>query len=343
MKKLIPFLLIYIMTIFQVLGSTKNTFVSFQYRVKRNNSIELILKEFSLKTKKNKDFKLSLSKTIKANKNLNSMKLKQGEKVTLYIVKRNFDKREYDNYVKQTKRKLEKIEESKKKVEKESNYSEEALKFSAFYMMTTGGFEQLKAQGSNFDYKQQSLLSLGLNAVYFPKKSNFSYSLNTYFSKISSVTSTIPNQTEVEVPNEYVFNSYAHYQIDKRKFTIYSGFDYESFSTFNQGALITNNTVALDNNKAVYLTFGATKSFKISKFKLYTNWSFSKSLYTSREIESGGVDPGQKYSGFKTKLYLSHKITKRIYVHALMMYHKMDGPDDLTINRFGLGLGYLFF
>jgi hypothetical protein len=342
-KKIILISVLYLMSNTVSLAASKKTYLSFIYRVKRTNTIELILKDFSLKTKNSKNFTRALRKTIKSNPNLNPKKVTQGQKVKLYIVKENFDKKEYDNYVKQTKRKLKEIEDSKKEVVKESNYSKSELKFSAFYMMTTGGFEQLKPQGINFDYKQNSLLSLGVTAAYFPRKSNFSYSLNTYFSKIGDVSSSLPNQPEVEVPNEYVFSSYAHYQFDKRNLSIFTGFDYDTFSTFNQGALTNNNVATLDNNTAGYLTIGVTKVFKISNFKLFTNWSFSKSIFTSREIEAGGIEPDQKYSGFKTKLYLSHKLSKKTYVHSLMMYHKMNGPDDLVITRIGLGLGYLFF
>jgi hypothetical protein len=53
------------------------------------------------------------------------------------------------------------------------------------------------------------------------------------------------------------------------------------------------------------------------------------------------VNP-EKFSGLKYIAYLNMKYNNKWFYHGLFKQHSLTGATDLTITRFGLGVGYSF-
>ncbi|WP_127716119.1 hypothetical protein [Halobacteriovorax sp. HLS] len=281
-------------------------------------------------------------KTKNANPHVdNWAKLEPGTSLTLYISADLMDLKRYKKYEKKVKKKLSKIKDVKKETLSKSKSGASGLKLSAFYMGSLGKFSQVNNIGTTINFFQNSPVSVGIASSYYPDGKLYSYAGSIYYSTLKAAVSNV-GSGEIAVPAEVGANLYYEYRLKRYNLTVYGGVDYETFSTFNMGAVNNSAKLLVDENSIIYATVGVSKLLKVRSYKLFTKFSISKSISSSQTIAAGGVDTGTSYDGLKYMVYLNYKISKKFYLHSLFKMHTMSGPDELTTTRIGLGFGYIF-
>ena len=268
-------------------------------------------------------------------------KLVPGTKLKIFVSADLMDVKRYKKYEKKVKKKLSKMKKEKKKAISKSTSGANGIKWSAFYMGSLGKFSQVNSQGTTINFFQNSPVSVGVSSSYYPAGKKYSFATSLYYSTLKAAVSNVTTG-ELSVPPEVGGNLYYEYRVKKINSTLYAGFDYETFSTFNMGAVNKSGVLLIDKNSVTFLTVGVSKLLKIRSYKLFTKFSLSKSIASSQTVDSAGVDPGVGYDGYKAMIYLNYKISKKFYLHSLFKMHKMSGPDELTTTRIGLGFGYIF-
>ena len=147
------------------------------------------------------------------------------------------------------------------------------LSYSAFYTVSFGSFTE-EIQSVTTKSTQDSPLTIG-GSMNLKFHDLFSYSGSVYFSKLNSAIS-INNELQsnnkvVDIPWEYGLTSYLEYSGINFYLKPYTGFDYESFSTYNTDELAANTSVGLDVRTHSFLygtvgVYGFTNFFKKEEF-----------------------------------------------------------------------------
>lgn len=319
-------------------------FYSFTYRLSKGDSYPGLLKQFVKEGTVINSKSPTVIKTIKMNPKVKDWrKLPIGKKVKLFYRKEIFDMKAYKAYKKRVKKALiakRKKELKKKKKKKVLAARPNGLKASLFYMTSSGSFNQLSTKDSvNVDFTQNSPYTFGISGLYYPHMKPYSFSASIYSSALNANTTNAGG--DITVPNELGLTAYLQHDLYEYGFSYYGGFDYESFSTFNTGQFINSGTIGIDENKVFYLTLGLSKLVKLGPIPLFLKGSFSKSLSTTTTAAPTGVAPTTQYSGFKALFYTNYKFHKRWFAHTLAKYHKMSGPDELSVTRLGIGIGFI--
>lgn len=320
------------------------SFYSFTYILQKGDSYPGLLKQFVKDGTTINSKSPTVVKTLKMNPQVKDWrKLPIGKKVKLFYEKKVFDIKSYKAYKKGLS--IEKVTKKKKEIKKEKKKKVLAsrpngLKASLFYMTSSGSFNQLSTTDSiNVDFSQNSPYTFGISGLYYPHMRPYSFSASIYSSALNANTSNTGG--DIKVPNELGLTAYMQHDLYEYGFSYYGGFDYESFSTFNTGLFANSRTVGIDENKVFYLTAGLAKLVRLGPVPLFLKFSLSKSLSTSTTAAPGGVDPTVQYSGFKAMFYTNYKFHKRWFAHTLAKLHKMSGPDELSVTRLGIGIGYI--
>ncbi|MDD4976069.1 MAG: hypothetical protein PHY93_17065 [Bacteriovorax sp.] len=320
------------------------TYYNFVYRIEEGESFSLILRKFV------KDFSVINAKTPLVKKIImNNPQIKKwndlhGDKaIELFISEDFLDISKYRRYEANTLQKIAKNEELKK----EQIYPT-GLKGSVFYMGSQGTFTQKNSNTAEINFKQNSPFSLGGAFTYYPRAKLYSFSFSTYVSYLVASQNSLTSE-KISIPPEIGGNLYGEYRLQKYNSILYSGLDYEKFSTLNLGAIQNDGKVYLDDVGVASLTVGTAKSFSMFDKQFFSKISASKSIlstYTSGAPQSSTItdhiDSG-KYSGFRFMFYLNYKFSEKFYLHTLVKYTTMSGPSELSILRTGIGLGYILF
>ena len=212
---------------------------------------------------------------------------------------------------------------------------------SAFYMASLGTFDQASNDGNvDISINQNSFWTLGLAGLYYIKNKKHSYSSSIYLSSLEAPKSSL-NDSEIDIPFEIGVNAYYQYDFYRKKYSVYGGIDYESFTSYDLGVLQSNKKIVLKNNSVFYATVGATYLFKIKKQTILSKFSISKSLVSSSSSDSSLVGTLEGYDGIKLMGYLNYKFAKRWFAHTLYKMHIFSGDDETNISRIGLGFGFI--
>jgi len=225
----------------------------------------------------------------------------------------------------------------------QDNSVEQAIgkKFSlmAFYAASAGKFaESNNTAATSVNFEQNSPVTFGLisNLRYDSGKS---FSVSLYTSKINTANTNVVTQTDLVIPWEKGTSLYYEHRLGVGKFFIYGGHDYESFSTFNTNSLVNKSRLDIVENKIQYGTLGLTSIFGIGSTSLLIKASLSKSFSSENNVD--GFTP---YSGFKGIIFFSLIDGKKITYNFFYKRHQLEsGGNKLSINRYGIGLGYRFF
>ncbi|GEM_PF-6914722 len=207
--------------------------------------------------------------------------------------------------------------------------STDKLHMSIFYTASKGVLEET-VSGVTVENSQNSPATIGTFLSYEPTN-KFSLSSSAYLSKITN-TETM-NGKVYTTPLEYGINGYLGYKLYDN-LSIYSGADYENLSTYNTAEVLSGQELEISSTKFLYATVGASLLFDIGKL-LMLKGSYSNAI--------SSYDGSGSFSGDKFILYLSMKWTDNLLFHLLYKRHMFDGPTDLTIYRYGVGIGYNFF
>ena len=146
----------------------------------------------------------------------------------------------------------------------------------------------------------------------------------------------------MEVPAEIGLNLYIEKPLNRASYSLYGGFDFERFNTFNLKGAAVENVLYFDQNQISFLTIGYSKAFKIKKKVFLFKTSLSQSIISSRKIGYSGDDDESSYTGNKLMFFLMNKVNKKFFISSLFKYHQLNGPSRVTSFRYGFGAGYLF-
>jgi hypothetical protein len=139
-------------------------------------------------------------------------------------------------------------------------------KMTLFSMFTTssGNFtEELQSQSGSIKSTQNSPYSFGLGTTFFLDKTKRMISSSAYWSNLTSskLSGSTVTTSELEVKPEIGFNLYFQQVIPFGGLSVYGGMDYEQFSTFNTQAFVNGANLDLNQNKIIFATIGAGKTF----------------------------------------------------------------------------------
>jgi hypothetical protein len=314
-----------------------------KYVVEQNDNLNRIIGRFvypnSVITKNTP----MTQKTFEENshvKNWNA--LVPGTLLDLYIDQEYLDVEKYKKYNEQLERSLARLNSGAYETENAiGKHVPTGLKSSLFYLASYGRFTQSYPQDVEFEFYQNSPITLGSSFSYYPKDSLWSFTGSAYFSYLLATSNNL-NDADVDVPAEIGLNFYPEYRFVKYNFTGYFGLDYEKFSTFNIGGLENaTQEILLDQNSVIYGTIGVSKLINVFNTPFFTKLSFSHSLSSTISPNSKGSQDSTPYTGYKFLWYVNRKFNNRLYLHTLFKYHKMNGPSELTTLRLGLGFGFI--
>ncbi len=210
-------------------------------------------------------------------------------------------------------------------------------KYSLFGFMTTsaGTFTE-KVSSVTVTSKQNSPITVGVGGN-LPFDDHRIWSLNSsiYFSYLTAQTTN--RDEEISVDPEVGVNLYLQYAFPGNPlYSIYAGMDVERFSTFNTDDLINGASIDTRNQLLSFATVGFNRLFMPGgkPFLFKVSYSFGTS-------GSSNAD-GKEFKGDKYMLYLNYKLFSKVLVHALFKHHSLTGPTDLSITRYGGGIGWSF-
>lgn len=219
-------------------------------------------------------------------------------------------------------------------------------RFTLFSMITTssGNFqEKLTNQEGDIKSTQNSPISLGLGTTIFIDKTDKMLTSSVYWSSLTpSTLSGAANSTnsELELKPEYGFNLYYQQLLSPNSVSLSGGMDYEQFSTFNTYDYVNNGApLAFYQNKVFYGSIGVGKTFYFNSGRLLLKSSISQSLSSS----SNASVASNEFKGQRFLLFASYKGDSRLTYHLLFKRHMLKGASDLTINRVGIGIGFVIF
>ncbi len=319
-------------------NEVKVTYMNFLYKVEKGDTFPSILKMYVKDDSViNKNTPL-VGKTMGLNPHVTDWtQLIPGTLISIYISEDMMDMEKYLSMQMAINTKNEEF----KKIIMNKIAPPEGFKGSLFYMASLGTFTQT-ADGTSVEYKQNSLVTLGLQGNYFPKNSLYSFSSSLYFSTFTAAESSIP-PLEVMLPPEIGGNIYGEYLWRKPRITFYGGIDYEKFSAFNIEGIFDDQRIYLDRITAVYLTAGISHAFKILEKPLFFKASISQSASSSTVSEYSRITHVEPYTGSKLLFYLNYKFNDKLFLHTLLKIHTMSGPSELSSTRLGVGVGYILF
>ena len=316
----------------------KPVYFNFLYKVEEDDTFASILRAYV------KDDAVITKTTPLVRKNIKNnpqvkdwSKLVPGTLISIYIPELLMDMNKYQSKQAVVYTKNEEV----KKVILAKIGPPEGFKGSLFYMASWGDFSQ-SSDGTTVEYKQNSLVTLGLQGNYFPKNSLYSYSSSIYFSTFSPADTLLP-PTKVELPPEIGLNFYADYLWKKPRISWHGGLDYEKFSAFNINGIYNDQRIYLDRISVVYATIGVSHVFYILEKPFFIKTSFSKSVSSTTTSEYTAEAAPESLTGMKALFYLNYKFTDKFFLHSMLKFHKMSGPSELSSTRLGVGVGYILF
>jgi hypothetical protein len=322
-------------------------YYNFLYTVEQGDDFTEILRKF-VKDESiiNADTPL-VQKIMNSNKKVRDWKnLNPGTPIELFIQEEFFDKKKYEKYSDLVDKKLAAQFEQKIEPSKKTDYFL-GLKGSVFYMASQGLFSQKSSQVADLEFSQNTPITAGVSLTYYPKNSLYSYAVSSYFAYLLPSTNNLTSES-TKIPPEIGFNTFGEYRFVRQNFTLYGGPDIERYSTFNMDGLSNDQKIYVDQNVAVYATFGISKAFTIFDKQIFTKTSISKSVvtkYTSAlpSTVNYSTTSNSSYDGYKLMMYINYKFSNKFYFHSLIKYHTMNGPSNLTTLRIGIGFGYILF
>lgn len=338
MKKVFFLTLLIIYSAVASAQDVKPTYYNFLYKVDDDDTFASILRLYVKDDAViNKTTPLVL-KNIKNNPQVKDWtKLIPGMLISVYIPEDMMDMSKY-----QSKQAIvnTKNEETKKVIMAKIS-PPSGFKGSVFYMASWGDFSQ-SSDGTTVNYKQNSLITLGLQGNYFPKESLYSFSSSVYFSSFTAAETTLPPKS-VKLPAEIGFNLYGDYLWKKPRISWQAGIDYEKFSAFNIEGIYNDQQIYLDRISVIYATVGVSHVFYILEKPFFIKASLSKSVSSTSTTDYTASTNKESLTGTKALFYLNYKFTDKFFLHTMLKVHTMSGPSDLSSTRLGVGVGYILF
>jgi len=282
-------------------------------------------KKISEKKIKSKNFELSFNK--------------QGD---YYVVIEAFDRR--GKRVSKKQRKISYMANTRKQYQflarKSQKIKPRKHSLSSFATTSFGLFSETFGDGASATAEQNSPYTIGLSYNYNMNE-DYQVSSSLYLSYLTA-TFTGSSEEEVDIPPEYGVTSYL--DLKKHRFanwTPYLGVDIERFSTFNSDERELGEKLSTREHQLIYGTFGASANFNVLRQNFFIKSSLSYSLLTQSSRKS--IVDDSDFEGIKGIFFIATPVYKSWSAHFLFKQHLMNGPTDLSITRYGFGVGYKFF
>ena len=252
----------------------------------------------------------------------------EGEEMDIYLPPSYIDKQKFKAYLK-----FKELEANERRIEKlaMANHSR-----SVFYMASFGRFNQTQAP-IDIKFQQNSPMTVGYSHSY--KLSElWRISGSAYLSYLIPADTALSSES-LSLRPEVGFNGYLGRNMGK--YSLYAGFDFERFTTFDIDALISTQTAQRDETRVTFATFGIDKYLKNNVRGLLLRASISVSMTSSRTSYEGETLENP-FTGLKFLLYANAPINEKYFFHALYKQHMMNGAGDLNVSRIGVGFGRKF-
>jgi hypothetical protein len=210
-------------------------------------------------------------------------------------------------------------------------------KYSLFGFMTAsaGTFTE-KVSSVSVTSKQNSPITIGIGGNFpFDEERIWSLNSSVYASYLTGQTTN--RDEEVSIDPEVGINLYLQYAFPGNPlYSIYSGVDVERFSTFNTDDLITGASLDTREQLLSFATVGFNRLFMPGgkPFLFKVSYSFG--------ITGSSNEADKEFKGNKYLIYFNYKIFSKISLHFLYKFHSLTGPTDLSITRYGAGIGWSF-
>jgi len=330
------YLAFYILFMFFCSNLFAARYYKFRYYIQKGDTFPRILKRFTHNkaTVSANDSMIKL--TIRENKLVKDWRhLGSTVGIDLYILMGKGYRKEILEYVRRNKARRKQELARKKKIKDEDYKYKKTLTTFGFYTISRGKFDEKLGANAEISSTQTSLVTLGAGLAYRITR-NGSISSSFYYSKLEG--NALATGETIDIPNELGITAYYQHHIPLIGFSLYGGFDYESFATFNLSDVFNNGaTLAIKENKILWYTFGLAKFMQTPVGNFLFKGSYSTSL-------SENANTAIPYEGNKFILYLNWKPTgNKILYHVLYKQHDLVGETDLTVTRWGVGIGWSFF
>lgn len=219
-----------------------------------------------------------------------------------------------------------------------SDEFDQKLSLSIFYASSFGTYseninDQSITSGQNFPVT----LGLGFSSTNNEMKHFVVGSF--YWAQASSGNvkdSSGTSDTSLSIPGEIGGNLYYQNYLREQKVALYGGYDFEKLNTFNTDQVIEGAAIGNVDNKIHYATLGLSKGFSLFDLNMNIKASFSKSIASS-------TSGPKALTGTKYIVFYTYKPQSRFSFNAFFKHHNLSGPTELSINRFGLMVGYSLF
>lgn len=205
---------------------------------------------------------------------------------------------------------------------------------SLFYMASYGIFNQNDSQRANISFYQNSPVTLGYSNIFKPHKKKYTFSSSAYLSTLVAASSNLSNKGLI-VPPEFGVNTYLDYPTGWYGIIVYTGIDFENFTSLNLDSLADDEKIVGDLNSIFYITFGVAKNLKLFNKNIFAKISFSPTIVSQTDSDSS-----DSFSGYKFMVYLNYNIHKKWFVHSLLKYHVLTADSELNSTRIGFGFGH---
>lgn len=217
------------------------------------------------------------------------------------------------------------------------------LKLYGMLTLSQGNFnDRLTSNTGNIASQQNSPLTLGLGSNYLLDGYEQLLSASAYWSflSLSQVTGdTALAPASSSVPNEIGANLYFQRHDKEFDFSMYAGFDYEKFSSFNTSAYVLGlENLAICSNTIYLATVGVGKNFYFGNYTLATKVGLSSTIHSTTTSYSNSNFQGQRFL-----LFASFHGDSKFSYNFLYKRHSLKGQTNLTIDRVGLGISYELF
>ncbi len=209
---------------------------------------------------------------------------------------------------------------------------------SLFYALSRGSFEE-SIQGSSISTvsTQDSPITLGLAASKVLNE-NWGWNGSIYGSKLDGGVSELDE--EVSIPWEVGITSYISYRTAELPFSVYTGIDYERFSSYNTTELVEGAALDTIQHNVGFATFGVSKGFRMFGKSFFAKASYSTTVTSSASRPVNGDT--RSMEGSKYILYLNMLASERWFYNVFYKQHDLKGATDLLVSRVGIGFGYRF-
>lgn len=204
------------------------------------------------------------------------------------------------------------------------------------YTAFAGQFSEMAAQ-QEIKSSQNSPLSFSIGGRYKLNDYEIHANINYTIFNSAEVSGNSNTTQKVRIPAEIKMQTQLAYGIPQTLWSMSGGIDYEIFGTYNTLELTQGSNIETRKNNLAFASIGVRRIFSVFKKPFGTELTYSKSF-----LSNSSAGAAAEFEGAKIVLLLRLRLAPKYQVHFLFNRYDLEGATELTINRAGLGMSYLF-